>query len=250
MFTHSRISTNYRGGGGHKNVIWWFWYQGVDEAPDICKACLASLRRWHPDKEIITLDKNNLQQWVTLPDYIDRKHEKGIISHTHYSDIVRLQLLIEHGGTWIDSTVLCTGRNYEYLMHLPLFFFRYSETDISVSNWFMVSDPGSHILQVIRDLHFAYWKKHNFLIHYFMYRKLANIAAELYKDELHNMPFVPHENAFALHRAIQNDEVYSEERMKYFEEVSSIHKLVWKTASLNETLPSSFMSHIIRSYLE
>ena len=34
--------------------------------------------------------------------------DSGQITKTHLSDLLRLELLIRYGGTWIDATVFCT----------------------------------------------------------------------------------------------------------------------------------------------
>ena len=47
------------------------------------------------------------------------KWEKGIITHTHMTDLLRLELLIKYGGMWIDATVLCTAKEEE----IPCYFF-------------------------------------------------------------------------------------------------------------------------------
>lgn len=41
-----------------------------------------------------------------LPNFILKKFENGYISITHLSDIIRVLLLYNYGGLWIDSTVL------------------------------------------------------------------------------------------------------------------------------------------------
>lgn len=47
---HRKEST-VRKESGHENIIWWCWLQGLDNAPEICRVCLESLRRWHPEKK-------------------------------------------------------------------------------------------------------------------------------------------------------------------------------------------------------
>jgi hypothetical protein len=39
------------------------------------------------------------------------KYQKKIIDNTHFSDLLRLELLIKYGGTWIDASVLVTKYN-------------------------------------------------------------------------------------------------------------------------------------------
>ena len=148
-------------GVGHENVIWWLWLQGEDQAPEVCKACLASLRHWHSEKKIIILDENNFSEYVRLPDYIQEKYERGILSRTYYSDLIRLQLLLEHGGIWIDSTVLCVGRKFEELLHLPLFAYRSNSMASAFSSWLIACDPHDPILQLTMDLQLEYWREYN-----------------------------------------------------------------------------------------
>lgn len=92
----------------NEKIVWWAWLQGEDKAPELCKRCLASIRREMTDYQINVVTEDNMWDLITVPDYIRRKYEKGIISKTHFSDILRTCLLIEHGGVWIDSTVYCT----------------------------------------------------------------------------------------------------------------------------------------------
>ena len=94
----------------HPKIVWWCWLQGLDNAPDIVKACLRSLQRHLPkDYEIRIIDEHNWKEWVTLPQYIVEKRSAGRIPAALFSDLLRLELLIKYGGTWIDATVLCTG---------------------------------------------------------------------------------------------------------------------------------------------
>ena len=91
--------------------IWFCWLQGFDNAPEIVHACYNSIKRNIPDREIEVIDNENWQEFVELPDYIIKKWEKGRNPAALFSDLLRLELLIKYGGTWIDSTELCTGFN-------------------------------------------------------------------------------------------------------------------------------------------
>ena len=207
---------------------------------------MRSFRRWRPDKKIIVLDSQNLREYITLPDYINEKHEKEIISHTHYSDLVRLQLLIEHGGTWIDSTAYCTGRKFEHVMHLPLFLFHECEASSFWSvapNFFIVSAFHNPILTLTRDALFQYWKDYNYTLHYFIFHMFLKLASEMYTDIWNQIPFFPYEPHNEMRISMYQD--YTEEKMKHFREVSDFHKLTYK---LNpEHMPSdrSIYHHVV-----
>ena len=90
-------------------TVWFCWLQGLDDAPEIVKACYNSIKRNIPNREVKVIDAKNWKEYVELPDFIVKKWENGKIPAALFSDLLRLELLIKYGGTWIDSTVLCTG---------------------------------------------------------------------------------------------------------------------------------------------
>ena len=44
----------------YQNAIWILWMQGIENAPDIVKKCIESVKHFHPEKEIIILPKETL----------------------------------------------------------------------------------------------------------------------------------------------------------------------------------------------
>lgn len=141
----------------HPKVIWWCWLQGLDEAPQIVKTCYASLvQEFKGSKvqegqgisgvyEIKVIDAENWKEYIELPGYIVKKWEKKQIPPALFSDLLRLELLIKYGGTWIDSTVLCTGFQdssfkFQNYLEADLFLFQYTKQGsipVSISNWFI-----------------------------------------------------------------------------------------------------------------
>ena len=88
--------------------IWFCWLQGVAAAPPLVKACYNSLKQL-AGYSLVVIDNTNWREYVELPGYIVEKWEKGRIPAAMFSDLLRVELQIKYGGTWIDSTVLCTG---------------------------------------------------------------------------------------------------------------------------------------------
>ena len=91
--------------------IFWFWFQGERSTSIISKICLNSVLRNCKSHEIILINKTNMNKYVHFPCFILNKLKRKFFSITHFSDILRLELLIKYGGTWIDSTVLITEYN-------------------------------------------------------------------------------------------------------------------------------------------
>ena len=101
------------------NKVWVCWFQGMEHEPELVRKCFESLKQNLTDREIVLITEKNLKEYVDFPDYILRKWEKGEITHTHMTDLLRLELLIRHGGMWIDATVLCTEKEEK----IPSYFF-------------------------------------------------------------------------------------------------------------------------------
>ena len=90
-------------------TIWTMWWQGQDQMPPIVKACIRSLHRHVSNNvKIVILTKDNFSDYVKIPGYILDKVEKKFITLTHLSDIIRMAVLAEHGGMWLDSTLYVT----------------------------------------------------------------------------------------------------------------------------------------------
>ena len=74
--------------------IWFCWLQGMEDAPEVVKACYNSLAlgEWFRVNgyEVIVIDEKNWREYVKLPDYIIRRREKKQIPSAHFSDLLRL----------------------------------------------------------------------------------------------------------------------------------------------------------------
>lgn len=73
------------------NVIWVCWLQGIEQAPDIVKKCYKRLTALE-NHRIIVITNDNFEDYVNIPEYILDKYNKGIISPTHFSDILRAKI--------------------------------------------------------------------------------------------------------------------------------------------------------------
>lgn len=89
--------------------IWICWFQGMENAPDLVKSCYKSVKREFPEYKITVLTAKSIQQYVTIPEEILYKWNKGIINNANFSDVLRVEILSKYGGIWLDATVYCTG---------------------------------------------------------------------------------------------------------------------------------------------
>ena len=89
----------------NSETIWVMWWQGVEGMPPIVRACWNQLNKVSSSHKIILITKENWRNYIQLPNYIIEKVNKGKITLTHFSDIIRIYLLNYYGGLWIDATV-------------------------------------------------------------------------------------------------------------------------------------------------
>ena len=212
--------------------VWICWLQGMESAPEMVKKCYLSLKENIKGKEIIVLTEENYRQYVQFPKYIQEKIDNGIITKTHMSDLMRLELLIKYGGTWIDATVFCSGNDYpEYLFESDLFMFQTLKPGLDgecarISSWFMTSTTNHPILLLTRALLYEYWKKHNYLKDYFLLHDFMEIAIENYPEEWNKV--VPFSNSIPHILLLRLFEPYDENIWKNVKEMTRFHKLSYK----------------------
>ena len=58
--------------------IWQYWEQGLENAPEIVRACLDSVAKYNPDIERVIISPKNVREYVYIPEYIYKLKEKGI----------------------------------------------------------------------------------------------------------------------------------------------------------------------------
>ena len=160
---------------GHNDIIWIYWKQGIDNAPDIVKKCVQSSLMYNKGYRHVLLDERNLHQYVSFPDFIENKHNVGRISEAHYSDMIRLQLLILYGGVWMDATCFNISDFPIAVREAPMFMFStgnwwpYMSNASKCSNWFIKSEKGNILLKRVRNFMFEQWKRCDRPIHYYVF---------------------------------------------------------------------------------
>jgi hypothetical protein len=157
--------------------IWICWLQGVAHAPHIVQQCVHSITAHYPGNDVVLLDGTNIPQYVDIPDYITKKWRDGIITNTHYSDIVRIFLLAIYGGVWIDATTFLLDKIPAYIRNAELFAFKCDPAaGVVASNWFIAANPNNPIILKVKNLLCEYWKKENKLTSYSIFYLFFTMA--------------------------------------------------------------------------
>ena len=224
--TNDKIRTN--------RTIWVYWKQGLQNAPDLVKKCINSIHNCSGEYDVIVLDEKNLSNYIAMPDFINEKHNKGIIKEALFSDLLRISLIIQYGGIWCDATCFWTKSMPSYVDNAPFFMFSESLmmsniTPIVGSNWFIKGKKNDVLLTKTRNCLFHYWKRHNNLPNYFIFHLMLSALVETDKEcreEWNNMPYICNMNPHTLQFHFASP--YIGDLYESYKDACFVHKLTYK----------------------
>lgn len=232
------------------NKVWVCWLQGIDKAPELIQKCYESLLNNLIDREIILITENNYRDYVNFPEYIQKKIDSGIITRTHMSDLLRLELLNKYGGTWVDATVFCSGRNIpKYMLNSDLFLFQSLKPGLDgkstcISSWFMSACTNHPILLLTQSMLYDYWKKNNKMIDYFLLHDFFQLAIEAYPEEW--MKVMPFSNSTPHILLLRLFEEYNEDTWNVVKEQICFHKMTYKFEDKKKELKDTYYDKLFR----
>lgn len=227
--------------------IWQCWLQGIDEqTPMLIKMCLQSVEKYRKrNQKIVIITSKNYANYVCIPQLVIKKWEDGMISHTQFSDILRINLLSKYGGYWIDATCLLTSPIPEYIDKSASFMFRaYGEFSFTlIQSCFIHAQANNYLLQAWCTLMDNLWTKENKMLHYFqlhlMFKALVSTDPKA-KKEFQRIPVVSEKETQSLMDFILEGPPYNIQEFKKIKEKSFMHKLTYK-----KEIPAEFESFYI-----
>ncbi|MDD7963506.1 capsular polysaccharide synthesis protein [Microbacterium thalli] len=163
--------------------IWSFWRQGWRLAPQVARLGSASLSN-HANAPVVQIDRRTLPSIVKVDARVERWMREGRLSEAHYSDLIRVSLLRQHGGIWIDPTVVAASpidfTEVDGLISLVRPASPVAE-NISNQRWstFLLGSRGNHWIwaELERRL-LAYWAHHRTAIHYHLLDYLISMLVD------------------------------------------------------------------------
>ena len=241
-----------------KKTIWWCWLQGIENAPSIVRACYNSLVQGECFKvhgyTVSVIDAQNWKEYIELPGYIVEKWEKGRIPAAMFSDLLRVELLIKYGGTWIDSTVLCTGGsglkvNGPRLLEADLFVFQYTKlgsVPVSISNWFISACQNNEVLMVLREMLYAYWKDYDCVLDYYIFHLFFAMISKEYPEQMAAMPYAQSQNSLVLLH--HWGEKFDKQKWEKLTSQVCFHKLAFRVSDEVKNDQGNYYNHILKEY--
>lgn len=234
------------------STIWVSWWDGEEAMPDLVKVCYKTLRQHAGIHPVQLITKYNFKDYISIPDYILEKVDKKVMTVTHFSNMLRANLLYEYGGIWMDATILVLKDIA--LEDLPFYTLKapakksvsvtlsrfagifdtskpfHNKAIPPVSRWsgfLFAGIKNSPVFAYMRDILYAYWKDHNDQIDYLLYDYTIALGYDnisLMKKLIDDVPCSEAEK-FVLESNLNTE--YSEENFaRYY--LTPFHKLTWK----------------------
>lgn len=222
-----------------KAPIWWCWLQGEKNMPLIPKLCLDSLRKYSNNHPVVLITLDNFREYVSLNPKVLSLYHEGKISNAHFSDILRINLLNQNGGLWVDSTVLLTSDIDENIFKSSFFTIKIKELGVYVSKcrWstFCLGGYKQNILfGMVSDIFDKYIEKTDVFADYFMFDAIINTLynrVPAIKDMIDNNLY----NNLNVHSlsGILNDD-FDTDIFRKITEDTNMFKLNWKAYNSDE----------------
>jgi Capsular polysaccharide synthesis protein len=207
-------------------ILWSYWKQGESAAPDLVKSCIASWRDLNPGWDVRVLDDGSVSRFTAMTGVPESISVQG------YSDVLRVRLLDEHGGVWVDATTLCATPLDHWLpplMQSGFFAFSRPGQDRVVASWFIASERGGTLIRAWRRSTDAYWSNvrrpyHYYWLHYLLeWVALTNHAAGA---RWAGTPHVSADGPHLIQRSLRHGDGAPPDATPL--DAIPIHKLTWK----------------------
>lgn len=167
--------------------VWTLWWDGEESAPPCVKISLQSQKKYFSGPEYIyrVLDQKNYARYAEIDPAVLARYEKGEMSLTHLSDVLRFALLRRHGGLWMDATLYMTApmdretlaREF-YTVHKTTYP-QNRRAMIAAGRWsgyMMRAWPGSPLVSFLAAGYAAYWRKYADLPDYYLMDEMIDAA--------------------------------------------------------------------------
>lgn len=229
------------------------WFQGEENAPQLVKSCLKSIRdNLNPEMELVVLDAKTLWDWIELPDYIMDKWKSGKIRPANFSDLCRAELLWRYGGYWIDATCFMTHHIPPHVQNLDIFFYMAGDTlggsYAFMQSCFIKAVAGHPVIGAWRDAMFLYWQKENKALDYMINLMLMRYAIthdKAAKAEFDEMPKVNQDSTHTIWFGKYRDLPFDSVEFGILTAPSLFQKTTYRTYVRRKPRPGSYAEYIV-----
>ena len=219
---------------GDKN-IWMIWLQGREQAPELVEACIRSVERYKPDGYTIRLlSLDNIDTYVTVPEYIRTLLSNPDFPKAVFTDFVRSQLLYLYGGIWMDATYFVTQK-MDFADQYSFFTLKqkYDPDPQFIANdrWttnFMKAEAGNILYRFVTNAFCNYFMLTQQLINYYLIDFLIDLAYNHIEEVGRIIDQVPLTNPHYLQLLNRLSDPFDADYFKKLQEDTSLFKLTYR----------------------
>jgi len=194
----------------NRETIWQFWDNPQGKTtPKIVESCLDSVKNFKWSFEHLILNNSTFENYTDLPGYVLDKFVKGQIDHAHFADLLRLNLLKNHGGVWMDATCYMTDFIPKKIMDEDFFVFLTGKMTLFpyafMQNCFIRSKKGSFLCENWYLMCIDFWKNQKKTIDYFQHQLMFKSLVEndlTAKKYFEKMPHISEDETHQLSRKL------------------------------------------------
>lgn len=160
-----------------ESPVWVYWAQGIENAPEIVKMCVAKMKKVFGQRLCVLSDKN-------LHYFISTYYIEKIPTFASKSDYIRTELLYRYGGTWIDSTVLVKDEFKDIIDgNTSVFIGWYPDSRSALSSWMMsIKEKTGYLYSLIYSALIMYISTFGAFNEYFMFHCIFRILVTVDKS--------------------------------------------------------------------
>lgn len=230
--------------------IWVCWLQGEDKLPPVAKLCISSIRKNANGHEVILLTEKNYGDYVQLPEILINRFERGQLKPAHFADIIRMNILAQHGGLWLDSTVLVTNPIPETIFNADFFSIKTPEIGYYVSRcrwavFALACKPNNIILSKVSEAFTRYLLSTDLFVDYFLFDHFIDILYQSDSKVRNQIDSVEYNNAKVHELNVLLTNSFDETKFKALTDDTYLFKLSNRSYSdddLNKT--GTFFSYL------
>lgn len=164
-------------------TIWVYWN---DESflPPMVASCVHRIQENANGREVVIITDQNVSDYLDFDQIVWKKQKEGKITRTHFSDFIRMGVLLKYGGVYIDSTTFLTQplpafvtESAYYTNHVE----KIDGTNIGGGRWssfFQACHKNCLLPRVVLDIFTEYWKHYDALVDYVLIDYAMNLAYE------------------------------------------------------------------------
>jgi hypothetical protein len=215
----------------------------------LVRKCFDSWERNNPGWEFRCLDATTIERYVPLSQYVDL--DRQVLTAASLSDVLRILLLREFGGVWVDATLYCNRPLDEWLpgvMGAGFFAFAAPGPDRPLSSWFLSAQSDNFLVSTWCRWAIEYWSNRAATDDYFWFHYLFRGMLETDRLAADAWSRVPKVWADGPH-ALQFDDRIYRPKMEVLESIDWTTPVFKLTYRLGEggVKPGSLLEHLLES---